>query len=143
MQMLTLKPSKHDTTDKIRGMYEAADWLNNLGMLVPATVFIDGRLTRSGGSYHSWKGIKIAAKDTVHIPVMQGYLIHELVHAYQDIKGYLRAEKHVDTSNFNTYLLQRIEREAYWWQNEYMKEVHGVEGLNVSIYKRLGVAEFL
>ena len=70
--------------------------------------------------------------------------VHELVHAYQDAQGYMRDEPLVDSrKNYNGYLLSRIEREANWWANEYMKEVHGREIGVSQTYRDLGAEEFL
>lgn len=145
--MVKIKPSKHDSGAKIQAVYEAADWLHNLGLLVPCTVFFDGRLTRSGGNYGCLDNMVKIAADIRSLENIQSVAVHEFIHAYQHTQGYLNAEKYVNSihtmSGRDKYLMQRIEREAYWWQNEYMKDVHGREIPHVRDYQRLGVVEFL
>lgn len=147
MQMLTIKNSVHNTTERIKAVYEAADWMHHMGMLVPCSVFFDARMTRSFGRYFSFQNlIKIQPLYYGSTEDIQATVVHELVHAYQNANGLLHAKK-VGTikkmSQFESYLLQPIEIEAFWWENEFMKQVHGKQGHNVKHYIRLGVKEFM
>lgn len=142
MQMLTLKPSQYDTGPKIESIFKAADWIHSFGMLVPCAVRIDGRLTRSGGNYGRGL-VKVAASQTRSLAAMEGILVHEFVHAYQDKEGYMNMRGYKGLqAKFDSYLNQGIEIEAFWWQNEFMKDVYGHEISQAASYRRLGVKEF-
>ena len=126
-------------------LYRAIDWVEEQGILVPTTVIFKNTLAdiETYGMFRpKTERIYLYRKGYKN---MELALVHELVHAWQwDGDGFLQHEPFIldisPSGKRARYLLEPVEVEAYWYQNEYSKRYYSEElSPWAEEYRNLGV----